>query len=304
MEGDTVVAVDVGGTGMKGALVDSSGTAVLTARRATPAQAGADAVVEALAHFAAALVAEGQSRRAEVRAVGIAVPGIVDDHRGVAVFSANLGWRELPLRQLLASRLELPVVLVQDVRAGGLAEVRRGAARGAPDAVFIPVGTGVAAAILAGGQLVTGAGYAGELGHVVVDPAGAVCRCGSRGCLETVASASAVARRYSERTQRRVVDAAEVARRVSLGDADARAVWHEAVDALAGALATVTTLLAPEVIVVGGGLAESGELLLGPLRTGLNARLTFQRRPQVVRAELGDNAGCLGAALLALEAAP
>jgi glucokinase len=304
VEDDAVVAaVDVGGTGMKGALVDTSGTVILTARRATPAHAGPDAVIEALVCFVAALVAEFDGRTVEVRAVGIAVPGIVDEPRGVAVLSANLGWRELPLRQLLASRLKLPVVLVHDVRAGGLAEVRKGAARGAPDAVFVPVGTGVAAAILAGGRLLTGAGYAGELGHVVVDPAGALCRCGSRGCLETVASASAVARRYSQRSQRSVVDAAEVARRVTIGDVDARAVWDEAVNALAGALATVTTLLAPEVIVVGGGLAESGELLLGPLRTGLNARLTFQRRPRVIRAELGDNAGCLGAALLALEAA-
>lgn len=305
MAGQTLVAaVDVGGSRMKGALVDPAGHAAFTERRPTPVAAGSDAVVSALSDFAADLLGRGRQLGADVPAAGIAVPGIVDDDRGIAVYSANLGWRALALRSVLETRLDVPVAFGQDVRSGGLAESRIGAGRGVRDLVFVPVGTGIAAALLADGRPVTGDGYAGELGHVVVDPDGAACRCGGRGCLETVASASAIARRYAERTGRAPGDAAEVAARVRAGEADACAVWDEAVQALAGALATCATLLAPELVVIGGGLARSGELLLSPLRAALEARLTFQRRPRLVRAELGEDAGCLGAGLRALEVVP
>lgn len=297
-----VAAVDLGGSCLKGALVDTDGALVAEQRAATPAAAGPGAVVQALVRFAAALIEQGRQRGGSVAAAGVVVPGIVDEDRGVAVLSANLGWRDLPLRSLLAARLGLPVAFGHDVRAGGLAEARVGAARGAQDALFVPVGTGIAAAVLISGRPVVAGGYAGELGHVVVDPAGPPCACGARGCLETIASAAAIARRYAERTGRAVDGAAEVARRVAAGEGAARTVWDEAVEALAHALATCTSLLAPEVIVVGGGLAESGELLLAPLRRALEARLSFHRRPRVVRSRLGDTAACRGAALLALEA--
>jgi glucokinase len=299
-----VAAVDVGGSRMKGALVDPTGRAVFTDRRPTPAAAGPDAVVSALTDFTADLLARGRQRGADVPAAGIAVPGIVDDDRGIAVYSANLGWRDLALRSVLETRLDVPVAFGHDVRSGGLAEARIGAGQGARNQVFLPVGTGIAAALLVDGRPVTGDGYAGELGHVVVDPGGAACRCGGRGCLETVASASAIARRYAERTGRPAGDAGMVAARVRAGEADACAVWNEAVRDLAGALATCVTLLAPELVVIGGGLARSGELLLAPLRTALEARLTYQRRPRLVRAALGEHAGCLGAGLRALEVLP
>ncbi|WP_219416264.1 ROK family protein [Pseudonocardia nigra] len=297
-----VAAVDLGGSSLKGALVDRAGRVVHRSRRATPHEAGADAVVQALATFAAELVAQGRRRDAAVTGVGVAVPGIVDEATGTAILSANLGWRDLPLRAELAARLGLPVAFGHDVRAGGLAEVRLGAARGAEDVVVVPIGTGIAAAVLVGGRPVVGGGYAGELGHVVVDPSGDPCRCGSRGCLEAVASAAAIARRYRARSGRTADGAADVARRVADGDPDACAVWNEAIGFLADALATCVSLLAPEVVVVGGGLARSGDLLLAPLRAALDARLSFQRMPRLVRAALGDEAGCVGAALLAMEA--
>jgi len=201
-----------------------------------------------------------------VAAAGVAVPGIVDDERGVAVFSANLGWRDLPLRSLLAARTGLPVGLGHDVRAGALAEAALGAARGVRDVLFVAVGAGVAGAALVDGRLLVAGGFAGELGHLRVDPAGEPCGCGGRGCVETVASAAAIARRYAARTGRPVAGAAAVAARVREGDPDAVAVWEEAVGALAEGLAAAVTLLAPRLVVVGGGARGRRRAAAAPAR--------------------------------------
>ncbi|MFF0435612.1 ROK family protein [Streptomyces sp. NPDC004327] len=226
----------------------------------------------------------------------------MDDQRQRAVHSVNIGWRDLPLAARLQDACRLPVTLGHDVRAGALAENTIGAARGSRNTLFVPVGTGVSAAVICDGRLLHADGYVGELGHVVVEPGGRQCACGSRGCLETVASAAAIQEGYAARCGRPIDGSAEVADRVSRGDADARTVWDRAVAALATALATATTMLAPELIVIGGGLAEAGELLLRPLRARLDEALTFQRRPLLVRAALGDRSGCLGAGLSAWEA--
>ncbi|MFE2015193.1 ROK family protein [Streptomyces sp. NPDC059491] len=300
---ECVVALDVGGTCMKGALLDRALRPLHTVRRATPRRSGPEAVVEEIAAVLRALDGHAAGRTRAVRGAGVVVPGIVDEETRTAVHSVNLGWRDLPLGALLEEATGLHVALGHDVRAGGAAEGRLGAARGVRDAWFVPVGTGIAAALLCDGRALRAGGYAGELGHVVVDPGGAPCACGGRGCLEGVASAAAVAAAYEARTGRATGGAAEVAAAVVAGDPDARVVWDRAVEALASALATAATLLAPEVVVVGGGLAESGGLLLDPLRAALARRLSFQRRPRVVRAALGDRAGCLGAGLAAWDAA-
>ncbi len=128
-------------------------------------------------------------------AAGVAIPGVVDEARGVAVFAANLGFRDVPLRDLVAERLGLPAALGHDMRAAGLAEARLGAGHGAEDVIFVGIGTGIAAAHVRGGHTNSGAhGAAGELGHIVVRPGGPACACGQRGCLETGASASAASR--------------------------------------------------------------------------------------------------------------
>ncbi|MFF4353881.1 ROK family protein [Streptomyces sp. NPDC001530] len=298
---ELVVAIDVGGTRLKGALVDAAAHRFHEETRSTPRDQGPDAVVDAIVAFATELAERGRRAGGTVSGAGVVVPGLVDESKGVAILSANLGWRDLPLRSMIESRLALPLGFGQDVRAGGLAEFRLGAARGTVTALFVPVGTGIGAAMVVDGHLVSSGGLAGEIGHVAVDPAGASCGCGRRGCLETVASAAAVMRRYAERTGRAASGGGEIAHLAVSGDPVARMVWDEAVDALAAGLATCTTLLAPEVIVLGGGLAESGGLLLDPLRGALDARLTFERRPRLARAELGDRAGALGAALLAWE---
>jgi glucokinase len=299
-----VVALDVGGTAMKGAAVGPDGRVRWPLRRPTPAGEGPEAVVEAVGATLEELVAGARGRGIGVAAAGVAVPGIVDDERGVAVFSANLGWRDVPLRALLAERTGLPVGLGHDVRAGALAEAALGAGRGVGDLLFVAVGAGVSAAALVDGRPLHGGGFAGELGHLRVDPEGEPCGCGGRGCVETLASAAAIARRYAARTGRPAAGAAAVAARVRAGDPDAAAVWEEAVGALAEGLAAAVAVLAPRLVVVGGGLAGAGDLLLRPLAGQLAARLSPRsaRMPRLAAAALGDQAGCLGAALLARRA--
>lgn len=295
---DGIVAVDVGGTEMKGALFDERLRVRASERRHTPAADGPQAVIEAAAHLLGELVARASGAALRSVACGVVVPGIVDEDRGVAVLSANLQWRDVPLRGLLEARLGLPVTLGHDVRAGGLAEAESGAGRDASSLLFVPVGTGVAAATVIGGRPLTGGGYAGEIGHLRAVADGARCGCGGRGCLETVASARAVAAAYTARTGRAVDGALDVAARLD-ADPDARAVWGDAVAHLADALAGAVATVAPEVIVVGGGLARAGDALLCPLRRQLADRLPLQPLPRLVPAQLGDGAGCFGAALLA-----
>jgi glucokinase len=309
-----VAAVDVGGTRMKAALVDRDGREVVTLTRATPSALDVPgALVQALARTVADLrEAAGDQGGAgpgsavdgtpEVVAAGVVVPGIVDGGRGVAVWASNLGWRDLPVTGPLSELLGVPVALGHDVRAGLRAEVEWGAAAGSRNVLFIPLGTGIAGALMLDGHVVAADGWAGEIGHVVVEPDGLPCPCGQRGCLETVASASAIARAYAARTAGQgggPHDAEAVAALVHAGDADAAAVWDHAVAALARILVMMTTATGVDLILVGGGLAQSGETLLAPLREAVRSSLTFQREPRIERARLGERAGCLGAACLA-----
>jgi glucokinase len=290
-----VIGIDVGGTSIKCALVSGDGSVRHAERHATGAERGPDAVVETILDIAEGLAGKAKANGLVPRAVGVVVPGVVDEVAGIAVWSANVGFRGVPLRDLVGARLGLPAVLGHDVRAGGLAEARLGAGRGFGHVLFVAIGTGIAAAYVVRGSTFAGAhGAAGELGHVIVRPGGPICGCGARGCLEAVASAAAVARRLK-------ASAETVGAAIASGDERAAGVWQEIVDALADGLLTAVTLFDPEVIVVGGGLAEADDILLAPLRTALRERLTFQTEPRLVRAALGDDAGCLGAALLALD---
>ncbi|MFC5217856.1 ROK family protein [Streptomyces coerulescens] len=297
-----VIALDVGGTGMKAALAGAGGELLHQARRPTGRERGPDAVVEGIIDFAAELRAHGEERFGEpAAAVGIAVPGIVDEEQGVAAYSANLGWRDVPLRRLLSERLGgVPVALGHDVRAGGLAEGRIGAGRGADRFLFVPLGTGIAGAIGIDGRVEAGAhGFAGEIGHIVVRPGGTACPCGQRGCLERFASAAAVSEAWAATCGDAEADAADCAKAVASGDPNAVRIWQQAVDALADGLVTALTLLDPRTLIIGGGLAEAGETLFTPLRDAVRQRVTFQKLPSIVPAALGDTAGCLGAGLLA-----
>ncbi|MDX6363909.1 MAG: glucokinase [Streptomyces sp.] len=287
---------------MKAALVGAEGELLHQARRATGRERGPDAVIETILGFAADLRAHGERHLGEpAAAAGVAVPGIVDAGLGLAVYSANLGWRDVPLRRLLSERLHgVPVALGHDVRTGGLAEGRIGAGQGADRFLFVPLGTGIAGAIGIDGKVEAGAhGFAGEIGHIVVRPGGTACPCGQHGCLERYASAAAVSQAWAEASGDPGADAADCAKAVESGDARAVRVWQDAVDALADGLVTALTLLDPRTLIIGGGLAEAGETLFTPLRAAVERRVTFQKLPTVVPADLGDTAGCLGAGLLA-----
>ncbi|MEY9947446.1 ROK family protein [Kitasatospora sp. GAS1066B] len=297
----TVIALDVGGTRIKAGVMAPDGTVLHTEHRATRAEFGPDAVLEAVLGCATEL-----SRVYAPRAAGLAVPGLVDEASGVAVFAANLGWRQVHLQRWLAKELGIPVAFGHDVRAGALAEARLGAGHGCRSFLFVPVGTGIAAAVMLDGRAMAGShGFAGELGHLVVRPGGEPCPCGGRGCLEALASAAAIARRYQQATGageisgRCDITAEDVQHRAAAGDQHAARIWREAIEALADGLAAAITLLDPERIVIGGGLADAGQPYFGPLRAALAARLTFQRMPEIRPAALGHQAGCLGAALLA-----
>ncbi|WP_405429247.1 ROK family protein [Micromonospora sp. NBC_00617] len=310
-DGRVVVALDVGGTGMKCALVRPDGVAVRTERHPTDAARGPAAVVDTILDVADGLIGKARADGLTPVAIGIAVPGVVDEARGVAVWSANVGFRDVPLRDLAVTRLGLPTALGHDVRVGGLAEARLGAGRDADHVLFVAIGTGIAAAHVVDGAAAVGAhGAAGEIGHIMVRPDGPRCGCGRPGCLEAVASAAAIGRRYAElagdgaeQTPGAAVTAAMVAERAAAGEPLAARVWQEAVEALADGLATGQALFDVSTIVLGGGLAQAGDGLLGPLRVALHERMTFHREPRLVAAALGDEAGCLGAALLALDAA-
>jgi len=298
-----VIAVDIGGTGIKCALVDAGHAVVHAERHPTGADRGPDAVLATILGITAGLAETARAAGLTPVAVGMVAPGVIDEANGVAAWSANVGFRSVPLRDLVSSHVRLPVALGHDVRAGGLAEARIGAGRGVRRVWFVPVGTGIAAAYVVDGRTDPGAhGASGEIGHVMVRPDGPPCACGARGCVETLASASAIARRYAERGGG-TASAREVAEGAAGGDPVARAVWDEAVDALADGLRIGIGLYDPDRIILGGGLAEAGDALLEPLAETVRARLTFQTMPELVRAALGDEAGCLGAALLGFEAA-
>lgn len=298
---DVVVALDVGGTGIKSALVRRDGAVHHTERHPTGAHAGPVAVVGTIATVANGLARRARDEGLRPVGLGVAVPGVIDEAAGVAVWSSNLGFRDVPLRDLLTDRVGLATALGHDVRAGGVAEARLGAAQGSRFVLFAAIGTGIAAAQVVDGVALAGAhGAAGEIGHIVVRPGGPRCGCGQAGCLEAVASAAALGRRYTALVGTPAT-AADLAARSAAGDPKAAELWQEAVEALADGLLLAQTMYDAEVVVIGGGLAEAGGHLLDPLRLALRSRLTFQPEPRLVRAALGDGAGRLGAALLALD---
>lgn len=304
--GVPVLAFDVGGTDIKSALFDAVGTALGLRRTPTPlADPGSDGDrTGALIRRLGVLAVELQADHPDVvpLAVGLVVPGIVDADAGLGVFASNLGWHDAPLRDLASAELGLPVAFDHDVRAASWAEHRLGGARAYSNSVVLVIGTGIAGALLVGGEPYTAGGYAGEIGHSPIAD-GPVCACGARGCLEVVASAGAIARRYREATGVTPDGAKDVIARAAAGDPVASEIWNSALDALTLSLAQLTAVVAPEAVVIGGGLSRAGGALFDELRVRLAERLSFHRLPELVPAELSGNAGILGAALRARELA-
>jgi glucokinase len=285
-----VLGVDVGGTGIKARLTDADGLVLHEARVPTPSE-DPDAV--GLASVVAELAVDAR-RLGPLDAIGLVTPGVVDEAAGTVVLAVNLGWRDVPVRQAVRTALrhrgiDVPLAFGHDVRAGALAETAGGDPASSRGSVaFVPVGTGLASALVVDGVVVPGGGWAGEIGQVRI-PSGP--HAGLR--VEEIASAGGVARRSG------APSAHAAMLRVRAGDPVATAVWSECVAVLADALAWTTAVAGCHTIIVGGGLAESGPLLLDPLRTAVAERLVGVRVPVVTAARHGDAAGAIGAGVLA-----
>lgn len=298
MSAPVVVAVDLGGSTMKGAIIAEDGVTIATQRATTPEHD----IVEGLGALIQDLITIATGSGHPIVALGVVTPGIVDEESGVVRYASNLDWHDFPLLEILATRFSVPVAVGHDVRAAGLAEQLFGAARGASEFVLIPIGTGVAAALVSRDGTITGAtGAAGEVGHIPVIPNGELCTCGQTGCLEVYMSGAGVARRYAARGGEQLSSEQIVGRLGS--DAVADAVWDEAVQVLSQGLRIVTLLLDPEVIVIGGGIAHAGSALLDPLLASMSDGLVWRDAPRVELSQLGSEAGLIGAAVMAFRSA-
>nr|WP_245984337.1 ROK family protein [Streptomyces tateyamensis] len=307
MDGQALVlAVDIGGTKIAGALVGAEdGVLHCRTERPTRAAEGGQAVLDSLAEVVGRL--RGLPEWPRVRLVGVGSAGPVDTLRGT-VSPVNIpGWRDFPLlRELDRLTDGLPGVLTGDGVAMAAAEHWRGAARGFDNALCMVVSTGVGGGLVLGGALYPGpTGNAGHIGHITVDLEGEPCPCGSRGCLELLASGTAIARHAVAagwRPRSGAAGAAAVAESARDGDPRALAAFARAGQALAAGIAATATLVELDVVVIGGGVAQSGDLLLGPLRARLAeyATLPYVRGLRIESAALATDAGLVGAAAAAL----
>jgi len=313
-----VCGLDLGGTKLLAVLVDPAAAdgPLLEERVATPS--GTDAVVRALDALAGRMVRRaGDELGREVSAVGLGAPGLVD-RSGTLRYGPNLpGVVDIALGDVLSKNLHLPVAVDNDATCAAWAEHERGAARGHDHSVLVTLGTGIGAGVTVKGEVLRGAnGFAGEPGHMVVDPSGPLCPCGRRGCWERYASGSGLGRLAREAAHagfaQRVVDLAggdpedvrgeHVTRAAREGDGQAMEVIRRFAWWVALGIANLVNVLDSEVAVIGGGLAAAGDLLLGPTREAFGELvLAADHRPEVpiVIAELGEQAGAIGAALLA-----
>lgn len=316
-----VIGIDLGGTKISAAVADERGQVLGRGRAETRASEGPEgALGRMIAAVAEAAAAAGVDPR-QATAIGVGSPGPLDLARGLILGSPNLGWHDFPLRDRLAAHFGLPVALDNDCKAGGLGELRFGAGQGARHLIYVGVGTGIGGAVILDGRLWYGAtGNAAELGHTVVDLDGPPCGCGARGCVEAIASGSALARlgRAAARAGRAPgllalaggdpdrIDGGTVAAAARAGDPEARAIWDRAIRALGAALATFVNAFSPEVVVLGGGVAEKN----GPAYVAAVAEaaghlaLRANWAPvRVVPAALGGDSALLGAVALALDRA-
>jgi glucokinase len=288
------LGIDVGGTSVKWVVLDltsATPAAVADGSFETRVELGPAAVLERIAAVGHELIAE----HGPITCVGTGVPGPLDLERGRTIFLGNFpGWEDAPVVEPLERMLGLPVGLINDARAFTLAELTLGAGRGSRTMVGLTIGTGIGGGVVVDGQLLLGMnGTIGELGHQAIIPDGPPCGCGSHGCLEALAAGPAIARAAGMATPEEVVDAARG------GDRRAGAVLEQAGTYLGIGIANVVLAVGPERVVIGGGVAEAGELILRPARDELARRVTVMplERIAVVRAELGTGAGAIGAAL-------
>jgi glucokinase len=295
---EAVIGIDLGGTKSRVGLIftDSPGTLVSTQVIPTvknDPEAGVRALVEA--------IRELTNTKVLLKAVGIGAPGPYDPKTKKYLKLANLpAWQGYPIQDKLRSMLDVLVVAENDANVAALGEQRFGAGRGVKNMIYVSLGTGIGGALVLNGHLYTGSnGYAGEIGHIIVDPGGRLCGCGRRGCVETLASGPAIERSYGKRNTLQVFEGASSKDQASIR------VLQEAGRALGHGLAPVITVLDPELVVVGGGMATGDpmalDIYLSEARSVIkeNAFLPDGHDVPIMLAKLGDSSGILGAAFLA-----
>ena len=314
-----VLAVDLGGTKIMTAVISDSGQVLAEDVCPTQAAEGVSSVIERLFTAVDRLLSQNITEISQLGGIGIAAAGAIDSGRGLITFSPNLpGWRDVPLGDMVREKYRVDVFLVNDASAAALGEHRFGAGRGVSNLVLLTLGTGIGGGIIINGEMYLGAcGSAAEIGHMVIDVNGPECACGNRGCLETLASGTAVARdairRISQGEQSSLfamvrgkiedITAAKVGEAARNGDTLALDVLSRAGTYLGVGMANLVNIFNPEMIVLGGGMAEQEELFIEPARRVV-AEKAFQVSAQAVRivtAQLGNEAGIYGAAVFALE---
>ena len=315
-----VAGLDLGGTKILGRVLDSADPAVALGDLRVDTPHGSDAIIDALVKLVDALGSEAEANGlGTLEAIGIGAAGLVD-RRGVISFAPNLpGVVDLDVVGLVGAATGLPVVVDNDANTAAVAEHRLGAGDRADNLVLVTLGTGIGGGLIIDGQLQRGtAGFAGEPGHMVVDPNGPPCPCGRRGCWERFASGSGLGRLARDAAHAgqaphivalaggdpEQVRGEHVTRAAADGDAEAIKILDEFAWWVALGISNLENLLDPEVVVVGGGLAEAGELLLAPTRAAYETLvLGFEHRPpvRIVAAALGQDAGAIGAGLIAID---
>jgi glucokinase len=314
------IGIDLGGTNIKAALVNTE-TGAIAATRSTPTHSreGHDAVIAEMATLAEEIIIDSKLSRDDVGGVGIGIPGALDLDQGMTIFLTNMpgNWRNVPVRDKLTRLTGLPVAILNDARSMTLGEWKFGAGRGVDTACFT-LGTGIGGGLVIGGKLHLGIdGSAGELGHVSVNLNGPKCGCGSYGCIEAYASGPAIAAMGMKAVvQGRTTTIAEICENdlnritpeliceaAMAGDGVAREIYEFAGKIIGAGIANVIVAVTPRRIVIGGGVAAAGELILDPIRRSMRERvfLVDTRQVEVVPAQLGNNAGLIGAALWARE---
>lgn len=306
------IGIDIGGTKIAGALVDEAGAIVRESRVATPVSDPA-ALVTAVVD----LVQELRQGH-EVLGAGVAMAGFIDHQQANVIYGTNFGWKNFPLKSEIESKLDIPVIIENDANAAGWAEYRFGAGQGHQHMVMLTLGTGVGGAIIVDGKMLRGGfGVAGELGHMRVVPDGIACGCGQRGCIESYASGTALLRTANElvdsgdpagkrlaelKAQAGKLTGAEVYQALVEGDPGAVQLLNDLAGWLGQAIASLSAILDPEIVVIGGGVSQAGELLLEPVRAAYRKYAPaggFRPELAIVTAEFVNDAGVVGAADLA-----
>jgi glucokinase len=313
------LGIDLGGTKILTVVADKQGRMLSRDHSITPAKEGEQAVVKSILESVGRALDQAHISPPDLTAIGVGAPGLSNPETGILFTSPNLpGWKDVPLRDIIEKELGRKAFLINDANAAAVGELYFGAGRGTRNFIYITVSTGIGGGIIIDGKIYTGSiGTAGELGHMVIDDEGPLCKCGNRGCWEALTSGTALAREARYRIQDGAktsipqlaggdlekINAEVIHKAAQAGDNLANELIARIAYYLGVGLANLINIFNPEVIVIGGGLSNIGDMLLKPAfeEAGRRAFKPSYQAVRFARAELGRNSGALGAAAFALE---